>query len=57
VALAWKTLLTDRDYFISTSDLAKYGTKSDIFVKEEDKYEDGFYLRYAVGQPMGALSS
>nr|QXN75380.1 MAG: RNA-dependent RNA polymerase [Grapevine-associated mitovirus 5] len=57
VALAWKTLLIDRDYFIKTTDLAKYGTKSDIIVKESDRYEDGFNLRYAVGQPMGALSS
>lgn len=57
VALAWKSLLIDRDYFISMKDLQKYGSDSDIIVDSSTAYEDGFNIRYAVGQPMGALSS
>ena len=57
MALAWKELLIGRDYYISNSNLSRYGVKSDIVVKESDRFEDGFLLRYAVGQPMGALSS
>jgi len=56
IAHAWKTILIDRPYYISSNDLARY--PCDIVVDSNDRTDDkGFNLRYSVGQPMGALSS
>jgi len=45
---AWLQLMTDREFSFGTSILKKY---PDLVIDQENRY------RYAVGQPMGGLSS
>lgn len=55
IADAWYSILIRRPYFIADSELKKY--PSDIIFDERKRVKGGFQLEYAVGQPMGALSS